>query len=82
MDLRGEERTAEMLQTEKNLLLTSRSALDKMTRKKNSPQEKELEAILSATELLNVDLNTMSEIQFRSTMIKLLVALEKKRKVL
>ena len=54
----------------------SHSALDKMTRK-NSPQKKELEAILSATELQNVDLNTVSEIQIRSTIIKLLVALEK-----
>ena len=48
-----------------------------MTRRKNSPQKKEPEAILSATELQNLDLNTMSEIQFRSTIIKLLVALEK-----
>ena len=50
---------------------------DKMTRRKNSPQKKEQEVILSATELLDMDLNTMSEIQFRSTIIKLLVALVK-----
>ena len=55
----------------------SHSALDKMTRRKNSPQKKEPEVILSATDLLDMDLNTMSEIQFRSTIIKLLVALEK-----
>ena len=40
-------------------------------------QNNRLEAILSATDLLNLDLNTMSEIQFRSTIINLLVALEK-----
>ena len=53
------------------------SALNKMTRRKNSPQKKEPEAILSATELQKMDLNTTSEIQFRSTIIKLVVALEK-----
>ena len=59
----------------------SHSALDKMTRRKNLPQKKELEVILSATDLLDVDLNTMSDIQFRSTIIKLLVVLgEKKEK--
>ena len=55
------------------------SALDKMTRRKNSPQKKELETVLSATELQNKDFNLMSEGQFRSTIIKLLVALEKKK---
>ena len=48
-----------------------------MTRKKNSPQKKESETVLSATELQNLDYNSMSESQFRSTIIKLLVALEK-----
>ena len=48
-----------------------------MTRKKNSPQKKESETILSVTELQNLDCNSMSESQFRSTIIKLLVALEK-----
>ena len=56
----------------------SHSALSKMTRKKNSPQKKESETVLSATELQNLDVrNSMSESQFRSTIIKLLVALEK-----
>ena len=55
----------------------SHSALSKMTRK-NSPQKKESETVLSATELQNLDYNLMSENQFRSTIIKLLlVALEK-----
>ena len=48
-----------------------------MTRMKNSPQKKEAEIVLSATELQNIDYNSMSEIQFRSTSIKLLAALEK-----
>ena len=48
-----------------------------MTRMKNSPQKKESETILSATELQKLDYNLMSESQFRSTIIKLLVALEK-----
>ena len=55
----------------------SHSALSKMTRRKNSLQLKESETLLSATELQNLDFNMMSEIQFRSTIIKLLVALEK-----
>ena len=55
----------------------SHSALCKMTRKKNSPQKKESETVLSATELQNLDYNLISESQFRSTIIKLLVALEK-----
>ena len=48
-----------------------------MTGRKNSPQKKESETVLSATELQNMDYNSMSESQFRSTTIKLLVALEK-----
>ena len=56
------------------------SALSKMTRKKNSPQKKESETVLSAIELQNLDYNSMSESQFRSTIIKLLVALEKNHK--
>ena len=48
-----------------------------MTRRKNSTQKKESETVLSATELQNLDYNSMSESQFRSTVIKLLVSLEK-----
>ena len=51
--------------------------MSKMTRKKNLPQKKESETLLSATELQNLDYNSMSESQFRSKIIKLLVALEK-----
>ena len=42
-----------------------------------SPQKKEPETVLSPTELQNLDYNSMSESQFRSTIIQLLVALEK-----
>ena len=55
----------------------SHFALDKMTRRKNSPQKEEPGAVLSATELQNMDYYLMSQSQFRSTIIKLLVALEK-----
>ena len=55
----------------------SHSTLSKMTRRKNSPQKKESETVLSPTELQNLDYNSMSESQFRSTIIKLLVALKK-----
>ena len=40
----------------------SHSALDKMTRRKNSPQKKELEGILSATDLMDMDLSNMTDI--------------------
>ena len=55
----------------------SHSALSKMTRRKNSPQKKESETVLSVTELQIMDYNSMSESQFRSTSIKLPMALEK-----
>ena len=48
-----------------------------MTTKKNSPQKKESETVLSPTELQNLDYNSMSESQFRRTIIKLLVTLQK-----
>ena len=55
----------------------SHSGLDKMNKRKNLPQKEELEAVISATELQFLDFDMISEIQFRSTIIKLLVALEK-----
>ena len=58
----------------------SHSALRKMSRKKNSLQKKESETVLFPTELQNLDYNSMSEGQFRSTILKLLVALEKTMK--
>ena len=54
----------------------SHSVLNKMTRRKDSPQKNESETVLyRVTEL---DYNSMSENQLRSTIINLLVALEKK----
>ena len=44
-----------------------------MTRRKNSPQKKEPKVILSATDLMDMDLSNMSEIKFRGTIITLLV---------
>ena len=55
----------------------SHSTLSKMTRKKNSPQKKESETGFSAIELQNLDYSSMSRSKFRSTIIQLLVALEK-----
>ena len=48
-----------------------------MTRRKNSLQKKEQEVIFSATDLMDMDLSSISEIQFKGTIIKLLVVLEK-----
>ena len=42
------------------------------------PQKKKAETVLSAIELQNLDYNSMSESQFKSTILKLLVALEKR----
>ena len=56
------------------------SALSKMTRRKNSPQKKQSLTVLSPTELQNLGDNSMSECQYRSTIIRLLMALEKRMK--
>ena len=58
----------------------SHSALEKMTTRKLSPQKKDRETQFYVTELKNMDFNMMSEKIFRSTIIKLLVAPEKKLK--
>ena len=55
----------------------SHYALSKMTRKESSPEKKESETVFSATQLQNSDYNLMSENQFRSTIIKLLVLWKK-----
>lgn len=44
---------------------------------KNSTQKKELEVIFSTTDLLDMDLSCIPEIQFRGTIIKLFMALKK-----
>ena len=43
------------------------SSLGKMTRRRNSQQKKELEVIPSPTDLINMDLSKMSEMEFRIT---------------
>ena len=48
-------------------LVFDHCALSKMTRRKTSPQKKESETVVSPTELQNLDYNSMSESQFRST---------------
>ena len=48
-----------------------------MTRRRNSQQKKETEVILSATDLINMDISKMSELEFRIMIIKLLAGLEK-----
>ena len=66
-----------MLWREKVVLSQAILHWTKMTRRKNSPQKKESETVLSVREVQNMDYKPMSENQFRSAIIKLLVALEK-----
>jgi len=47
-----------------------------MTRRRNLQQRKEPEVILSATDLINMDISKMSELKFRTMIIKLLAGLE------
>ena len=50
----------------------------KITRGRNSQQNKEPEVILfSATDLIDMDLSKLSEMEFKITIIKLLAGLEK-----
>lgn len=56
----------------------SYSVLNKMTRTRKPPQKKEI--IVSVTDLMNVDLSKISEVEFRITIIKLLVGLENNKK--
>ena len=51
--------------------------MEQNEQKEELTTKKESGTVLSATELQNLDYNSMSESQFRSTIIKLLVALEK-----
>jgi len=56
------------------------SFLGKITRRRNSQQRKKPEMILSATDLIHMDISKMSELEFTIAMIKLLAGLEKKHK--
>ena len=48
-----------------------------MTRWKNSPQKREQEAVLTARDLISMDISKMSELEFRITIIKILAGLKK-----
>ena len=54
------------------------SFLDTVMIWKNSPQKKEQEPIFTARDLLNMNISKMSELEFKSTIIKILAGLEKK----
>ena len=43
-----------------------------MTGQKNSPQKREQEAVLTAREIINMDISKMSELEFGVTIIKIL----------
>ena len=49
-----------------------------MTRSRNPRQRKETETVVSATELMDMDITKLSEMEFRVTMVKMMCRLEKK----
>ena len=50
-----------------------------MTRRRNpSQQRKDNESVASATELMDMDITKLSEMEFRVTMVKMMRRLEKK----
>ena len=49
-----------------------------MTRRRHPPQErKDNESVASATELMDMDITKLSEMEFRVTMVKMMCRLEK-----
>jgi len=48
-----------------------------MIRWRNSAQKKEQEVVLTARGLINTDISNMSELEFKTTIIKILAWLEK-----
>ena len=48
-----------------------------MTRRRNPQQRKEAETVTSATELMDMDITKLSEMEFRVTMVKMMCRLEK-----
>lgn len=48
-----------------------------MTRRKNSPQRREPEAVLTARDLISIDISKMLVLEFRIMIIKILAGLEK-----
>jgi len=53
-----------------------------MTKRKKSPQQKEQEVVLTARDLLNTDISTMSDLEFRIITLKILAGLEKNMEVM
>ena len=52
-----------------------------MTRRRNPAQQrKDNESVASATELMNMDITKLSEMEFRVTMVKMICRLEKNNK--
>ena len=47
-----------------------------MTRWRNSPQKREQEAVLTARDLISMDISKMLELAFRMMIIKILAVLE------
>ena len=47
-----------------------------MTRRRNPQQRKETETVASATELMDMDITKLSEMEFRVTMVKMVCRLE------
>ena len=49
-----------------------------MMRRRNPPQQrKDNESVASTTELMDMDINKLSEVEFRVTMVKMICRLEK-----
>jgi len=48
-----------------------------MTRQKNSPQQKQQEAVPTARDLINTDISNMSDLEFRIMILNILAGLEK-----
>ena len=50
--------------------------MDKMTRWRNSPQKKEQKVLLTTRVFINMDINKMCELKFKTMMIKILDGFE------
>ena len=49
-----------------------------MTRRRSPPQQrKDNESVASATEIIDMDVNKLSEMEFRATMVKMMSRLKK-----
>ena len=48
-----------------------------MTRRRSPPQQRKDESVASATELMDMDITKLSEMEFRVTMVKMMSRLEK-----